>query len=133
MKLLFSNGDQDIGRDGAPDLRLHGVLAVAQKLLDSQMLLDLLEEQFDLPAALVKRCDGERRQGCVVGQEDQCLVGLGVFESNSAQVLGIVLGDINQSKFYAAPPQHPRSLRRCIFVRQHQQHARRTLSCIDVD
>jgi hypothetical protein len=94
LKLLFSNGDQDVGRDCAPDLRLHGVLSVAQELLDSQMLLDPFKERLDVPSAFVKCCDSEWRQDRVVGQEDQCLVGLGVFESNPAQVFGIVLGGI---------------------------------------
>lgn len=35
------------------------------------MLLDPLEEQFDLPAATVKLGDRERRQLEVVGQKDE--------------------------------------------------------------
>ena len=52
MKLLFNNGNQHVSRDGAPDLRLYCVLAVADETLDAQMLLDSFEEQLDLPAAL---------------------------------------------------------------------------------
>ena len=63
MKLLLDNGNQHIGRHGAPDLRLDGVLAVAQELLDSQVLLDPFEEQFDLPAILVKGSNSQRWQG----------------------------------------------------------------------
>ena len=55
MKFLFHNGDQYVARHSAPDLRLDRVLAVAQEFLDSEVLLDPLEEQFDLPAILVKR------------------------------------------------------------------------------
>lgn len=53
MKLLLDDGD------GAPDLRLHCVLARAQELLDPQMLLDPFEEQLDLPTILVKSGDGQ--------------------------------------------------------------------------
>ena len=70
MKFLFDDDDnQNIGRYGAPDLRLDGVLAVAQKLLDAKVLLDPLEEQFDLPTILVKRSDCQRGQNKIVGQE----------------------------------------------------------------
>jgi len=42
-----------------------------------------------LPAALVQRGDGERRQRRVVGQEDKRLARLGVLEANAPQMLGI--------------------------------------------
>ena len=38
MKFLLNNGDEHVGGHGAPDLRLDCVLAVAQKLLDAQVL-----------------------------------------------------------------------------------------------
>lgn len=69
MKFLFNNGDQHVSRDGAPDLRLYCVLAVADETFDAQMLLDPLEEQLDLPATLVECRDSQRRQCGVVGQE----------------------------------------------------------------
>ncbi len=94
MKFLLNNGNQHVGGNGAPDLRLDGVLAVAQKLLDAQVLLDPFEEQLDLPAAFVQSCNGQGRQACVVGQEDQSFLGFGVFESNTPQMLGVVLGGI---------------------------------------
>ena len=37
MQTFLCNGDQHIGAHGNPDLRLHGVLAVAQKRLDAQV------------------------------------------------------------------------------------------------
>lgn len=91
MKLLFNNGGQHVSRDGAPDLRLYCVLAVADETLDAQMLLDPLEEQLDLPAALVKSRDGQRRQGGIVGQEHQRLAGFRVLETDAAQQFGIGL------------------------------------------
>ena len=63
---FLNDGDEHVGGYGAPDLRLDCVLAVAQKLLDAQVLLDPFEEQLDLPAAFVQRCDGQGRQACVV-------------------------------------------------------------------
>ena len=83
MKLLLDDGDEHIGRDGAPDLRLDGVLAGAQEALDAQVLLDPLEEQFDLPAALVQGSNRQRRQRRVVALEDECLARLRVFEAGT--------------------------------------------------
>ena len=80
MKFLPDDRNEHVGGHCAPHLRLHGVLAVAQEMLDPQVLLDPLEEQLDLPAALVERTDGQRRQDRVVGQEDQGLACLGVLE-----------------------------------------------------
>ena len=94
MKLLFDNSDQHVSGDSAPDLRLHRVLAVADETLDAQMLLNPLEEQFDLPATLVKRADRCSRQRKVVGQEHQRLAGFRVFEADTPQLLWIILRDV---------------------------------------
>jgi len=40
MELLFDDSDRHVGVNGAPDLRLHRVLARAQKALDAQVLFD---------------------------------------------------------------------------------------------
>ena len=79
---------------GAPDLRLpdagikvshNRVLAGTQKALDAQVLLDpsfdvaqdRIEEQLDLPAALVQRGNGQGRQHRVVGQCPTWGLGIG--------------------------------------------------------
>ena len=50
------------------DLRAHGVGTGDIKGFDAQVLLDRFEEQFDLPAAMIQMCDGQRGHGEVVGQ-----------------------------------------------------------------
>ena len=90
MKLFFNDRDQYVGGHGAPDLRLHRVLARAQEFLDSQMLLDPFEEQLHLPSIFVERGDLQGRERHVVGQEDKRLARLRVFETDTSQVLGIV-------------------------------------------
>ena len=55
LKTFLDDGDQHVSADGDPDLRLHRVLAGAEKCLDAQMLLDPLEEQFDLPALPIQK------------------------------------------------------------------------------
>ena len=94
MKFLFDNGNQNVSRHGTPDLRFDGVLAVAQELLDAQVLFDPFEEQFDLPAVLVQGSDRQWRQHEVVGQKDQCLVGYRILVANAPQVLGVMLRGI---------------------------------------
>ena len=69
LKFFFDDSNQHIGGDGAPDLRLHRVLACAKEALDAQMLLDPFEEQLHLLSALVKRGDSQRRQRRIVGQK----------------------------------------------------------------
>src|SRR6202049_2951774 len=58
------------------------------------MLLDPLEEQLDLPAALVEGANRGGRQGEVVGEEDQGLGRLGVVEADTPQMVGIMLAGI---------------------------------------
>jgi hypothetical protein len=72
-------------------LRLDRVLADAQKLLDAAMLLDPFEKQLDLPVALVQGFDGQRWQCHVVGQKDQHLSRLRVFELDALHVRVLVL------------------------------------------
>ena len=51
------------------------------------MLVDPLEEQFDLPARLVERTDGACRQDELVGEEDERRGGFGILETD-AQMIG---------------------------------------------
>ncbi len=94
MELLFNDGDEYIRGHGAPDLRLHCVLAGAQKTLDAQVLLDPFEEQFHLPTTFVQSGDRQWRQGHVVGQENQRLARPRILETNAPQLLGIILGNV---------------------------------------
>ena len=94
MKLLFNDGNQHVGGHGAPDLRLHRVLARSQETLDTQVLLDPFEEQLHLPATLVQRGYGQRWQTRIVGQKHQRLARLGVFVSDTPQMLGVVLSHV---------------------------------------
>jgi len=47
---------------GPPASRARQQLAVVGRVLDAEMLLDSREEQFDLPAALVRRADYQGRE-----------------------------------------------------------------------
>ena len=70
------------------------VLGGAVEAFDAQMLLDPLEEKFDLPATLVQRADRQRREFAVVGQEDDALVRDGVAIANTPHVFGVVAGGV---------------------------------------
>jgi hypothetical protein len=54
MKSFFDDGDEDMDRDGDPDLRLDGVLRSAEEMLGTKMLLGPFEKQFELPTAFVE-------------------------------------------------------------------------------
>ena len=46
---FLKNGHEDVNRDHDPDLRRHRVGRDAEESLDPKVLLDPLEEKFDLP------------------------------------------------------------------------------------
>jgi len=54
MQALFENRHQQVNRNRDSDLGAHGVLAGAIERFDAQVLLDPFEEQFDVPATVVK-------------------------------------------------------------------------------
>ncbi len=94
MKFFFIDVDEHLDGHGAPDLLSGNVLAVAQKLLDAQFLFDPFEEQFQMKTVFVQSCIGQGRQGRVVGQEDQSLLGSWVIELDTAQVLGVAMKNV---------------------------------------
>ena len=98
LEPFLHDSNQHVCADRDPDLRLHGVLAGAQKRLDAQVLLDPFEEQFDLPALPVQLSDQIGLQGKVVGQERHALSGLLVPHDDPAQSARIVLARIKHSE-----------------------------------
>lgn len=54
---MFHPDHQGISDDGDIDLPIHGILRGAPELLDSDVLLQQLEEQLNLPTILVERSD----------------------------------------------------------------------------
>ena len=75
---LFDDGDQHVRSDRSPYLRLDRVFGCPKERLDTQMLLDLFEEQLDLPALFVKCANSQRGKRHVVRQELQCLASFGI-------------------------------------------------------
>ena len=72
----------------------HCVLGGAVEGLDTQVLFDPFEEQFDLPAAAVELGHGLCGQGKIVAEEEQMFTGLRVGEFDAAELVGIVFGGI---------------------------------------
>jgi len=91
IEAFFGDGDQQADRDGDSELRFDHVFTGSVECRDAQVLLDPLEEQFNLPSALVECADGCRGQGELVGEEDKVLAGIRVAEADAAQVAGIIL------------------------------------------
>ena len=84
MQAFLGNGDQHISADCNPDLRLDRVLVGAIKRLDSQVLLDPFEKQFDLPALAVQICNQLGFEGEVVGQKRDALASV-VLDHHASQ------------------------------------------------
>ena len=98
MQTLLDDGNQHVGADRDPDLRLHSVLAGTQKCLDTQMLFDPFEKQLHLPALPVQVGDQFRFQTKVVGQKHDLLAGF-VLDHHAAQSGWVVLAGIEHSKY----------------------------------
>ena len=98
MQTFFDDSDEDVSTNCDPYLRLHGVLAGAQKGFDTQMLLDPFEEQFDLPALLVKCRDHLGLEREVVGQKDEAL-SIVVLDDDTPQCRRIILARIEKRQY----------------------------------
>lgn len=76
-----------------PNLRLDRVGRGADEGLDLQVLLERLEEQFDLPAILVDRGDGAGAETMMIGDEDENAAGVFTNRLDTAQQMRtLVLG-----------------------------------------
>ena len=95
MQTFFDDSDEDVSTNCDPYLRLYCIFAGAQKGFDTQMLLDPFEEQFDLPALLVKCRDHLWFECKVVGQKSEPFSGL-VLDNDAAQGCGIILARSDQ-------------------------------------
>src|SRR5262249_29221551 len=78
-----------------PNLGLDCVLAGTKECLDSQMLLDPLEEQLHLPAALVDLSDGGGWKREVIGEKLEPFPGFPIEIGHSSQCFRIDLGGID--------------------------------------
>ena len=57
LKVMLNDGNETVGDDGNVYLYAHGILRLAPKTLDLEMLLDPLEEQLHLPSVFVEQGD----------------------------------------------------------------------------
>jgi hypothetical protein len=97
LQAFFYQGDQHVGADRNPDLRLDRVLAGAKKRLDSQMLFDPLEEQLDLPTLAVQVGNQFGSESKVVGQKRDSFAAF-VLGHDAAQSGWIVLAGIEDGQ-----------------------------------
>lgn len=57
FEIVLNDSDETVGDDGNMDLDAHRIVALSSERLDLEVLLDPLEEQFDLPPVFVKESD----------------------------------------------------------------------------
>ena len=98
MQTFFHDSHKHIDGYSDPDLGLHGILGGAIESLDSEMLLDPFEEQFDLPPAFVQLCDGQGRQDEVVGQEDKTFACFSVVELDPPDFIRVLLSGVETNE-----------------------------------
>ena len=85
MRQVMQPASQQPGDQGCPNLNAQRVLARADERLDFQVLLERLEEQFDLPTILVNGGDGCRAKLQVVCQQFNRVVLFGNCHDDPAQ------------------------------------------------
>ncbi len=66
FEFFLDDCDQNVNADGYPDLSLYGIGTGAEERLDSQILFDPFEKDFDSPAVLVKLSNCQGRQSKIV-------------------------------------------------------------------
>ena len=87
--MLLRNDKQQVVANGYPYLRVDGILGGSIEGLDVKMLLDPLEEEFNLPPFTVQFRNGERIfNGEVVRQEAVDLPGFKSSYTTSLSVSG---------------------------------------------
>lgn len=89
-KCLIETGHHQINTRSSPYLGLHRVLAKPVKRLDSQVLLDPFEEEFDLPSSFVDLRYHDGVDFEVVGYEHEQFARLCFEKANSSEVAWIV-------------------------------------------
>ena len=83
---FFEDGDDGVGRHGSPDLSLDSIWGGSKEPLNPQMLLDPLEEQFNLPSLVIDRCHVEGRNLKIIRQEDESFVDIGGVKADAAKL-----------------------------------------------
>ena len=91
FEVMFKDGDKAVGDDGDVNLYPHSILAVAPETLDTEMLLDSFEKQFDLPAVTVQQGDVLCRKVEVVG----------VVHEGTSEVSGVIDNPVQYSRVVA--------------------------------
>jgi len=98
MQTFFDDSDEYVSTDRDPYLRLHGILARSQKGLDTQMLLDPLEKQFDLPALLAKCRNHLWFESEIVGQKNDAFPSV-VLDDDTTQTRRVMLACVEEWKY----------------------------------
>ena len=94
LKFFLKNSDEYLGGHGASDFCHDRVIADGHKLLDKKLLFGSFEKYFHLAATFVQRSNCQVRQTYVVEQENQILLGFGLFLPDMTQVLEAFFGNV---------------------------------------
>ena len=98
MVHLLGNGKQQVVTHGYPNLCEDRVLCSSEERLDTEMLLDPFEEEFNLPALSVKFRYGYCLKSEIIGQESIYIVGVVVLVDYHPHHIWIALGNNRPSE-----------------------------------
>ena len=107
----MGNYHDQIGADGRPDLGFDGIDASPIKCLDSKMLFDPFEEQFNLPPAFVIICDLFGVAVGNIGKKDNILIVFGIDKMDATKIVRIMIFGLVTGK-----PNNLIALQSCVSV-----------------
>ena len=91
FEVMLDDGNEAVGDNSDVDLYSDGILGLSPEFLDLEVLLNPLEEEFDLPSVLVQECDVLGRKVEVVRIICECPVKVFCIEDNASDGERIVL------------------------------------------
>ena len=100
MHIVLNASRKTVHNNGYKDLHLHSVFRGAPELLASEVLLQPLEGQLDLPAVLVELGDQQGRKADGIGQEPELESLFLVPVPNEPQLFQVVLRAIISRQLY---------------------------------
>ena len=104
----MGNYHDQIGADGRPNLGFDGIDALPVKRLDSKMLFDPFEEQFNLPPTFVIVCNLFGVAVSDIGKKDNILIFFGIDKMDATKIVRIMLFGLVTGK-----PNHLITLQPC--------------------
>lgn len=92
--ISFYSCYRQIRYDGSPKVGFNGIFGEAPKVLDDNVLLNPLEEKYNIPAVTIKICDFQCADFKIIGYEINNGIIARIIYSPESHILGIELAGL---------------------------------------